>query len=504
MSRTTSPSPPAQYQAPVPTRLNNSLNRQYGYPGLKLALPQEGPRSPNSHTPTSQFSHDEDSPIAPLAELIDDCFKVAMGRPVLCPIRTDLVAKFERYVREIHCQENLLFLIEIYKYEYYFDRVCPAGAAGLRLNSPSSVTYSNSFLNRSLGPSIETINKKIDSLAVVRSPSKPLSVRSDDLVPTLVFVSTIDDLGDEPSSHQITSYSNNVWDNLRENAVLDDDDLSDHDSDGALDRSSLDYANLVAHQWTLIMNNYIRQDAPDQINISNKASRDILTEDLNEKRALHSPIVLLRAKNEIMQLIKENAYISFVKQCRTNLELPPAAASSRATTPPIGPKPVPSPNSEPIESSPSSLHYGYTPPISSPTPVGAQTAKTLSMPVSPVASPALASAKTSVHLSSSSKKKSRFLHKPGTSHTPGSDPTLENFASPASVTSLSTLLSHFKLSNTLHNSPSNTSSSGHSLSASVSQKNADEDLDSMPLRPSSVFSPSSSKFGKIWKSKKHP
>jgi hypothetical protein len=87
-----------------------------------------------------------------------------------------------------------------------------------------------------------------------------------------------------------------------ENSFYHDDELHD------LDLDLIDSQTLI-NQWNLIINNYIINDSPNQINISQPHYKSILKEHRLDR--IHNPQVLLVVKQEIMNLLRENAYYSF-------------------------------------------------------------------------------------------------------------------------------------------------------------------------------------------------
>lgn len=87
-----------------------------------------------------------------------------------------------------------------------------------------------------------------------------------------------------------------------ENSFYHDDELHD------LDLDLIDSQTLI-NQWNLIINNYIIHDSPNQINISQPHYKSILKE--HQINRIHNPQVLLVVKQEIMNLLRENAYYSF-------------------------------------------------------------------------------------------------------------------------------------------------------------------------------------------------
>lgn len=303
------------YRAPIPKKASPGLNSHFDY-------------SP-SVSPQPVWCDDPGCSIPSLEELLDDCFKRAIGQPL--PESRALVAgAFERFVHLLHTQENLSFLIEIFKYEYYYDKIFPENIERLRLASSSPVQYSNSFLNKSLDRSIDSLPHPSQ---LQPTPHRRLllkvSIRSEDHEPTSVFASALE-LDESPMEL--------AWGGLRDNIIDSPPDLSSDDES--------DDKHLLTTQWNLIVESYINNDAPDQINLSNKSSREILQEDTHNS-GIHNPLVLLRAKNEILQLIKENAYLSFIKAHRRPV------SSSSSDTPEDKPKPpISTPALSPVEHKP--------------------------------------------------------------------------------------------------------------------------------------------------------
>lgn len=367
------------YQAPIPKKAPpTSLNSQYNYSSNSSysnspstsPVPDKNGQLGNSFMSEKSVNSSgasmagsvstivpsgggSETTVPSLEELLDDCFHDAINQP-LSAKRKQMVNNFEKYMASLHTQENLSFVIEIFKYEYYYDKIFPYHLETLRLTSPSPLHYSNSFLNRSLDKSLDNLpypTKKVKNKNRSRYHQRKKSsnsIKSEDHEPTLVFVSTIDDLGNEDEFASIrainnptpnSSMMNQAWDSLRESNLSDDDDddqnksiISISDDDSHLDSSpenpnnptkklTFEERQLLTNQWDLILNNYIYHDSPEQINISQKSSKEILDEDHkdddDDDNKIHNPIKLMRAKNEILQIIKENAYLSFIKKNRS-------------------------------------------------------------------------------------------------------------------------------------------------------------------------------------------
>lgn len=149
------------------------------------------------------------------------------------------------------------------------------------------------------------------------------SLKTADNEPALVFALTIDDL------NGVKEANTNIWDELMErelqqpdsdleseiqSLILELQDVSGHlDKDQFYSPKVVEEREKLIRQWDHIVKKYIIEDASEQINISNISYREIMNE--NESvTTYHTPNALWRAKNEILQLIKENAYISFCKK----------------------------------------------------------------------------------------------------------------------------------------------------------------------------------------------
>jgi hypothetical protein len=304
-------------------------------------------RSPNFIAPIPRRSRDCGSPelnddfgtdfeeskrrlsVPPLEELIDLCYQhkmqeVELPRPMWddapdAEFNELLVIEFERFLIELHCLENLNFLIEIFKYEKLYDALYPDNH-NLRLNTPSPKP---AMMYGSLGRSVDAISgyKKPRNTPMPTPLSKPASVKSLNSLdhdPASVFASTIDDIG-------IKEASTNVWDDLMDRELhhrSDLDSVDDRDVDSVSSNlHSLRYiqSKKLSQTWGTIIKRFVINDAHDQINLSNQAYGEIMT-DLED---VPSPNSLWRAKQEILQLIKENAYNSFCRVLQSKTE--PAA-----------------------------------------------------------------------------------------------------------------------------------------------------------------------------------
>ncbi|KAK6459180.1 uncharacterized protein RJT20DRAFT_132324 [Scheffersomyces xylosifermentans] len=328
-SKVISPSP--KYFNPIPTKPSSSLNSRYNcYPVSISPSNLITTVSTNNTVNTFNTSVTTSTP-PPLDDLINDCFLYSIDQ-LRDSSKVEHVKKFQQFVSKLHCEENLKFLIEIYKYEYYYDRIFPLATKIQRLNSTPSPNLScylnNQSIDSCIGHSLPGRRRAYSK----NIPSAANSIRSEELDPNAVFVSTIDDLDPE----NLTELNNNTWDNLKLKNIgldLDEDDEDEDELEDVIDESEITEVDrqLLNSQWDQIISNYINYDAPEQINLSQKLYDQILKE--SETNTLHKPPVLLCAKNEVLQLIRENAYMSYLSRERTNC----SRCETTSTTVPTSP-----------------------------------------------------------------------------------------------------------------------------------------------------------------------
>lgn len=243
-----------------------------------------------------------------LEELLDDCFQVSIGQDQsFCSARAQYAASFDKHLTSLHCHENLAFLMEIFKYEYFYDKVFPENLREARsrvdLGSPL-VAMSSSFLNQSLLSAIDTLPFPTKQMC---KKSRRYSSRSRaSLISVTPSEPNVFDFGFEDS---ITS--GNVWDKLKESHV----DSSDLEPELDLE-SEYDNNTLLADQWAYIMKTFVQEDSPQQLNLANLTVKDLLEKDSQD--VIHNPAVLFDARQEIIQLLRENAYGSFVAMHKSN------------------------------------------------------------------------------------------------------------------------------------------------------------------------------------------
>lgn len=229
-----------------------------------------------------------------LEELLDDCFHYSISPKVLCDLRAQYVQSFHKFLRERHTHENLAFVIDIFSYEYYFDKIFPENVELQKSRSDCHSQYSHSFLNLSIEHFIDSLPYPTSSMQ--RKIQKSRNSSSQTLLSDH-FGFEFDDLPLKPAE---------AWDALKDVTVSSDEEslASSRKTSGSIDTDAL-----LSDQWDYIILEFIVDNAPQQVNLSNKTARDILAE--NDIKQRHNPIVLIKAKLEVTQLLKENAYSTF-------------------------------------------------------------------------------------------------------------------------------------------------------------------------------------------------
>ncbi|KAI5963332.1 uncharacterized protein KGF55_003124 [Candida pseudojiufengensis] len=298
------------------------------------------------------------SSIPSLDDLVNDCFLLSIDK-LDEDNRINICNQFHEFLIKQHCQENLEFLIDIYRYEYTYNlkilssstipsNLSPTSKTDSFINNTSNHFYIDNIskirLNNSPSPidngSITNNNStkaatnlslrhgKTSSMASLdsmfkKNQSQQQSLKLDDLDdPQNAFVSTIDDLD-----------INQPWDNFKQKFVNDDEDDDDYEDDIGIemngksppqneeDEGKILYINdedlnQLNTKWDFLMNEYIKNDSPKQINISQKLFKEIVEESSITK--LHNPLILIKAKNEVIRMLKENGYFEFLNLCKKN------------------------------------------------------------------------------------------------------------------------------------------------------------------------------------------
>lgn len=237
-----------------------------------------------------------------LDELLDDCFQLHIGqKDALCETRTRYATSFDKFLTSLHCHENLAFLMEIFKYEYFFGKVFPESFS--RKHEAADV-MSSSMLNSSL-------SSTIDSLPFpTRVMSKSSRRQSRSRSRTPLFLGGRPPLSVFDAEFEENFDTENVWDKLKDQHIDSDLDLDldldlEWESDG-------DHNKLLSDQWAYIMSQFVLEDAPQQLNLANSTVKDLIEKDSQD--CIKNPAVLLPAKDEIIQLLRENVYGTFLSQ----------------------------------------------------------------------------------------------------------------------------------------------------------------------------------------------
>lgn len=300
--------------------------------------------------------------VPPLDELVNDCFLHTINQ-LNDFNKITIVESFMEYLLKQHCSENLNFLIDIYKYEFYYNKL---------YNNHDSIDYR---LNSTPTPSLV---KYVSSSASVHSIIQPSYRSKRNSISTTCNSSTTqnDDgfgvfMSDDLDAYEYAQFNANIWEELKTRQL-------DNDSESEYDYREEEEEEVLINQWSYIMNTYIKYDSTCQINISQKLFNEIAEESVNN--SIHNPLVLMKARNETFALLKENGYSSFVAKYKAN-----SLFRSNNSTIPSSPTAI-SPlhqQHQPQQQSHSMARQLISPISPEPT------------PISPTASPILATATTS-------------------------------------------------------------------------------------------------------------
>ncbi|CAN3365699.1 hypothetical protein DICA3_F19988 [Diutina catenulata] len=216
-----------------------------------------------------------------LDETVNYCFLQSIDL-LSDPAKVQLALSFREFTERTHCEENLDFLIEIYKYEYYFEKVMSRSRAG----SPQTITKTNSDHNVST-----------DFVATLEDDEFEFSPR----------------IGPVPTPDSIPT------------STSDDEEIDPH--------SALRLREL----WRSIVDTYIRDDAPKQINVSHALYEEIIS----HSQPVNNPVVLRQARNEVLQNLKENVWPEYSKSTSPFSPSSKSVCSSHFESPLFSPKMAP-------------------------------------------------------------------------------------------------------------------------------------------------------------------
>lgn len=241
--------------------------------------------------------HDCDGLPQLLEELLNDCFQHSIERDSLPTKRLACVEKFHRYVEELHCQENLSFIIEICRYRYFFEKLFPDHEK-LHAVKPLSSSYVNQSLDRLILELPVPTARQLHPKSVSRAQSRTSSSFSSGVPPFDL------ELEDALCDKQ------NAWE------LLSDQYVRDSDSESEVDLDELDDGGLVTRQWRYILDNFIYDKSPSQVNLTNQTFRSIV-EYAALKEEINSPLILMDAYCEVVELIHENVYDTFLTKLKS-------------------------------------------------------------------------------------------------------------------------------------------------------------------------------------------
>lgn len=231
-----------------------------------------------------------------LDALLEDCVLQSLDATLLCAPRADYVKQFHRFLRDRHCHENLSFLIEVFRYKYYYDKIGPTAAES------AHALFKPSFLDQLLEHSVENLSLlPLTIRRAARSISHSRSNSVANLGVTLPFPFELDDDDATPSS-------TSAWNALKD-GYLSSDNSSLASAESESSCTSSEKAALLHDQWAMILERFIEPNAPEQVNICAATAHRVM--DVDPARLVH-PSVLEAAKIEAIDLLRENAYNAFL------------------------------------------------------------------------------------------------------------------------------------------------------------------------------------------------
>lgn len=240
-----------------------------------------------------------------LEELLHDYFRAVMDRGLLSEERLNVVVDFHKYLKELHCHENLEVIMEIYKYEYFYEKI-----NGYQTKDPNSnldpVQLDHSeYLNSSLELYIDNLPYPTSSMRKIVRRNSRRSRRSQSIGAVEPF--PLDFYEPAP---EVTE----VWANFCDNKISSNSDhecLLEMEPAGLMHDSSIDA--LLTEQWSYIINNFIVPNLTSQINLSKKTVNLLLDLDAT-KSIVHKPLVFRSVQSEVMLLLWENAFYPFMRK----------------------------------------------------------------------------------------------------------------------------------------------------------------------------------------------
>lgn len=250
-----------------------------------------------------------------LDELLNDCFLYSID----CLIDEEkrrTVLKFVNFLEEVHSSENVQFVVEAFKYEYFYYKVMEI-ENNTDSYSKEERRSPQEFLNPLLADSLDklpypNIKQIAFSLANLKGSSGSLCLEIEDSIFPV-------GIGELDLSSPLPLHSDRMaWDNFRDISLLEDDCSNDnvdaYEESIIYDREGSPLADdqyVISKQWTHILSTFIQAASEKQVNLTDETYRMLMDENMNNT-TFHDPIKLRAAKNEVFHLLEENAYCSFL------------------------------------------------------------------------------------------------------------------------------------------------------------------------------------------------
>lgn len=255
-----------------------------------------------------------------LEELVDACCAILINDDSSC-IESKLNSfkfhdpftpqNFKKFIVKSHCEENLQFLVEIYRYEYIWNQLFKRRSSILKCKKMETSSSSRSNLQRT-GTNQHYCPEKSRTSSIINKID--LSDTSD--ISSFVNVKQSTKLPNPASSWSETWTKND--ETADENHFINSGNANHSHNEKCLCselKSDVDpqiRLDLI-NQWNLIIKNYICNESPHQINLPSKIYHDILVTSQDEQVLYHSPEILLDLKNFVLQLLRGNIYEEFVE-----------------------------------------------------------------------------------------------------------------------------------------------------------------------------------------------
>lgn len=214
---------------------------------------------------------------------------------------------FKQFIIDLHCQENLKFLVEIYQYEKIWNKVFKKKYSVLKCKSVSSNESGSAKRKGSVGGTGDFFRDE-------RQNSNPSMISHG---------YDLDSADIERELHLTNEELSANWSMLF-NKSFESEEVCDQ-PDGCLCETSDSLRTVnkskiqvyLLNQLTLkfndIIENFIKKNAAFEINLPTDIY-DAIMKDVSDSRILHhSPSIFVKSKNHTLQLLRENIYFKFLK-----------------------------------------------------------------------------------------------------------------------------------------------------------------------------------------------